>query len=333
MNGSARRALVLGATGHIGQALVRELLGAGWQVGAATRQVRPPALAGLDVQLLTGDADDPGQLAAWVRGHGVVFDAAAPYPMNLFVANGSAAGHPLAHARTRMAALLQAVGDAGAALVHVSSYTTLPRPADEGARATVEAALRRRLHPYFAVKAAMEAQVLDAAQRGLRAIVLNPTACMGPWDRKPRELCVVPLLACGQVPALLGQMLNVIDVRDVARAARLAVEQQHWGARIALAGHNARADALALQVCRLAGVAAPRRRLPGLLAAGSLLGAEAAWALLGRPSPVPALGSLLVLDAYAQAPGALQQALGVQPRPLDDTLRDALAWYRELGYC
>ena len=49
----------------------------------------------------------------------------------------------------------------------------------------------------------------------LPAVVLNPTACMGPRDRRPRDLCVVPLLLSGQVPAQVSQALNVIDVIDV----------------------------------------------------------------------------------------------------------------------
>ena len=333
MSAGVRRALVLGATGHIGQAITRELLWHGWRVTAATRQQRPAALAGLELSVVHGDADRPGQLAAWVHGHAVVFDAAAPYPMNLFVRDGAADRAPLAHAQRRMGQLLQAVGREGAVLAHVSSYTALPRPAGVGALAALEARARRRLHPYFAVKAAMQEQVLQAARAGLPAVVLNPTACMGPWDRRPRDLCVVPLLLSGQVPALVSQALNVIDVRDVALAARLAVEQRRFGEPILLAGHDTRSDSLALRVCQLAGVAPPRRRLPARLAAGAMLATEAGWALLGRPSPVPALGSLLVLDGYPMQPGPVQRALGVAPRPLDETLRDAIAWYRSIGYC
>ncbi len=333
MSGEGRRALVLGATGHIGQALTHELLAHGWRVTAATRQQRPPALAGLALDVVQCDADRPGRLAECVRGHDVVFDAAAPYPMNLFWRSGEAERAPLAHARRRMDQLLDAVAREAAVLLHVSSYTALPRPAGVGALAALEARARRRLHPYFAVKAAMQNQVLQAACSGLRAVVVNPSACMGPWDRRPRDLCVVPLLLCGQVPALVSQPLNVIDVRDVALAARLAVQQGRFGEPILLAGHDTRTDSLALRVCQLAGVVPPRRRVPARLAAGAMLSAEAGWALLGRPSPVPALGSLLVLDGYPMQPGAAQRALGVAPRPLDDTLRDAIAWYRAIGYC
>ena len=107
------------------------------------------AVARLELSVVHGDADRPGQLAAWVHGHEVVFDAAAPYPMNLFVRDGAADRAPRAHAQRRMGQLLQAVGREGAVLVHVAGYTALRRPAGVGALAALEARARRRLHPYL----------------------------------------------------------------------------------------------------------------------------------------------------------------------------------------
>jgi dihydroflavonol-4-reductase len=197
----------------------------------------------------------------------------------------------------------------------------------------IEARARRRVHPYFMVKATMEGMVLEAARGGLRAAILNPTACIGPWDRRPRELCVVPLLLSGQVPAIVARVVNVIDVRDVAAAVRTALEQHRFGAPILLAGHDSRTDALAARLCHLARVPAPRLQVSARLAAGGALWAEAAWAFFGHPSPLPAIGLLLILDSYPMQPSLEQRALGALPRPLDETLRDSIAWYHRLGYC
>ena len=179
----------------------------------------------------------------------------------------------------------------------------------------------------------MEGLALAAAAQGAPVAVINPTACLGPWDRRARELCVLPQLVSGSVPALVRQPLNVVDVRDVACAARRVLEARVYGQPVPVAGHDCRADELAVAVCRLAGVPAPRRRWPARLVAGGMLSVEAGWALLQRPSPAPALGTLLVLDSHAMPPGDVQRRLGVLPRPLTETLRDALDWYREIGYC
>ena len=333
MTVSQSSAVVLGATGHVGSAITRDLLEHGYRVTAVTRQQRPEALAGLNVEIRQGDADRPGQIADCIRGHDVVIDAAAPYPLNLFVAASRGERAPLEHARRRMFNVLDAVSRAGAALGYVSSFTTLPRPDSEGLLASIEATARRRVHPYFPVKTMMEQMVVEAAHGGLRVAILNPTACIGPWDRRPRELCIMPQLMAGQVPATVTRVVNVIDVRDVAAAVRAAIEQRRFGTPIPLAGHNSRSDALVARICHLAGVPAPRFRVSARLAAGGALWAETAWAVVGQPSPLPTIGLLLVLDGYAMQPSSEQRALGVLPRSLDETLRDSIAWYRRLRYC
>src|SRR6266478_7646220 len=80
--------VVLGATGHIGNAVVRELLSRrGHTVTCTGRRSAPPSnLARLPVRYAPGDQDQPGQIDAWVSGHQVVVDAAAPYPTRLFEA-------------------------------------------------------------------------------------------------------------------------------------------------------------------------------------------------------------------------------------------------------
>src|SRR5262245_36270736 len=80
--------LVLGATGHIGSAIVRECLSQGWEVTAVSRRREPPLnLNELPIHYLSGDIDTPGQIDIWTSGHDVVIDAAAPYPLYLLPTN------------------------------------------------------------------------------------------------------------------------------------------------------------------------------------------------------------------------------------------------------
>src|ERR1700676_5212434 len=75
------KAVVLGASGHIGSAVTRELIGLGYEVTAAGRRIEPPInLAGLELRYVSGDLDVPGEIDRMVEGHDLVVDAAAPYP-------------------------------------------------------------------------------------------------------------------------------------------------------------------------------------------------------------------------------------------------------------
>ncbi len=325
-------AIVLGATGHIGCAIARHLIDCGYAVTAATRQRQLPAnLNGLDIAIASGDADHPGQLSAWIAGHDVVLDAAAPYPIQLFCPTIPAESRPLDYAKERTRALLEAARIHRARLVLVSSFVTLPRPSNPWQ--ALRSRMARAAHPYFAVKSLVESLVLQAARAGLPAAVINPTMCLGPWDMKPVEQCLVPQLLRGQVMATATDTVNVVDVREVARVAVAAIEGQRTGVPIAVTGHNVRIDALMAAICQLGDVRPPRSSVPTTLGALMAYWTEAAFALSGRPSPYPSLVPMLLGESYPMALGYEQRELGVMPRPLEDTLRAAMDWYRAIGYC
>jgi dihydroflavonol-4-reductase len=319
--------LVLGATGHIGNAVVRECLSQGYSVTAVSRRKEPARnLVGLSVYYLSGDIETPGQLDAWVPGHEVVVDAAAPYPVYLLLAEGD----PLLRAAQRTDALLAAVRKHNARLAYVSSITTLARP-----RVTVAAwqvQLQRLLHPYFAMKELIEARVLAAAQQGLPIVTVNLTACLGPWDMKARDLCFVPRVLRGEIPVAVQQIVNVIDVRDVAVGLVSALQAERYGEPILLSGHNISAEALYSWICEIGGGRPPCLSIPASLGVFPAYLMEAVQAFSGQPVLFPALSVMLLCQHEWLAPSAAQQDLGLTPRPLSETLSDTIQWYRTLGY-
>jgi nucleoside-diphosphate-sugar epimerase len=142
---------------------------------------------------------------------------------------------PVAAACRRTKAILQAIHRYEARLAYVSSFTALPRR--ERGLVALEAQWRRSIHPYFEVKRRIEDMLLGAAN-GLDITVINPTVCMGPWDGKPRQYCFLPQLVEGKVWATTNHMINVIDVRDVAKLLWRALVGQHRGVPIPVSGHN-----------------------------------------------------------------------------------------------
>jgi dihydroflavonol-4-reductase len=325
------RALVLGATGHIGSAVARELIVRGHLVTAAGRRSAPPAnLAGLALTYTPGDSDRPEQLEAWIPGHDTVIDAAAPYP-SMLVERKRDAVDPIDYAAQRTATLIAAVRRPGARLAYVSSFTTLPDR--RGGLAQWQGEMIRRVHPYFAVKQLIEAEVIAAARTGMPTVIVNPTLCVGPWDMKPRELCFVPRLLGGEAPAAMGHVLNVIDVRDVAAAIVAALEAERYGEPIALTGHNISNEALYRWICDLGGVRPPRFIAPAVISVVAAWCGELAATAAGMRPPIPALAAMLTMLHDSFDLSAAQRDLGVTPRPLSATLVDTIDWYRQIGYC
>lgn len=326
------KALVLGATGHIGNAVVRELLSQGYQVTATGRRKELPAnLASLPVRYVPGDSNMPGQFERWISRHQVVIDAAAPYPLLLFGSTTDKEPQPLAHAAERTRLLLDTVHRHNARLVYVSSFTTLLRPR-EGLGGWRDQ-LVRALHPYFAVKTLIETQVREAAQHGLPAVIVNPTMCLGPWDMRERHLCFVPQLLCGEIPVAVQHILNVIDVRDVATGIVAALKAERYGEPILLSGHNISTEALFAWVCAIGKVQPPRFFAPATLSLWASYWTEVALGLMGQRAPLPSLAVMLACEHEWMTPGVAQHDLGLTPRPLSETLLDTVAWYRGLRYC
>ncbi|MEU8324666.1 NAD(P)H-binding protein [Nonomuraea sp. NPDC048881] len=72
--------VVTGATGTVGGEVVRLLAGRGERVRAMTREPSKVAVSP-EVEVVRGDFDDPGSLAAAVRGADAVFLLSAPQPV------------------------------------------------------------------------------------------------------------------------------------------------------------------------------------------------------------------------------------------------------------
>ena len=326
-----KSAVVLGATGHIGSAVVRELLSRGVRVTAATRQRQVTAnLAGLSISLAPGDAEDPARIDQWISGHDLVVDAAVPYPIWMFRPSGRAEVDPHAYAQQRTDRILEIVRRRGATLALVGSFTTLPHPGD--ARGEMEPGVLRRSHPYFMVKDTVESMALSAAKDGLKIALVNPSAFLGPWDGKPRDTAFLPALLNGEMPMTTSRVVSFVDVRDVATALVNAVWTGRYGEKLPLAGHDIPIDDLAKKACSIYGVSPPKLRGSTRIGAALAYWSEAAFGAVGKRPPVSALSMLLVRYAYPMAPISALSALGVTPRPLDETLRDSIRWYSQTGY-
>ncbi len=324
-----RTALVLGASGHIGNAITRELLAQGWRVTATSRQAqRAPNLRGLAVDYRCGAPTTVDELTRWFTGNELIVDAATPYPIHLFDFSGERRT-PMEVAADRTRTLLRSCRNVNATFACVSSFTTM---VDAGP--TIVDAFAQ--HPYFGVKRAIERVVLDASEFGQNCLLINPTLCLGPWDCKARELTLLPLLGAATPPAMLDHVVNVVDVRDVARFFVAALRDGQFGRRLLCSGHNLAMKDLAHRVRLLLGQRAEAQTVGAGAASLSVLGAlagEALFASVGRNSPLPALGLMLLQRHQPFAIGAEQRRLGVLPMAIDDTVNDSVRWYAELGYC
>lgn len=223
------RTFVTGASGHIGSALVSELLAAGHQVlGLARSDTSASALEAAGAQVLRGDLDDLAGLREAAKGaDGVVHLA---YKHDLALA-GSADGFVLAAAHDLRA--IQAIGDALAGSNKpflITSGTALLGRARPGRLATEADTLPG------GPRIDSENAAVALAERGVRASVVRlPPTVHSSLDHNGFVPSLIAMARTNGFSAYVGEGNNrwpAVHTRDAARLYRLALESAPAGSRL-----------------------------------------------------------------------------------------------------
>ena len=227
--------VVTGASGHVGSNLVRELLRRGRPVRAVVHE-NLTGLEGLDIERVRADVCDPDSLRRAFEGAEVLFHLAA-----IISIDGSRRGRVPAVNVGGVENASQAALDAGILrMVHVSSiHAFRQEPLDEELDETRGQVADDPSYPvYDRSKAQGEQRVRAAIERGLDAVIVNPTAVIGPNDFEPSRLGRNFLdVVNGKLPALIPDGFDFVDVRDVVSSALAAEEKGRTGENYLLGGH------------------------------------------------------------------------------------------------
>jgi len=325
------KALVTGASGFVGSAVLRYLVDAGHEVRVLLRPTSDRRnIEGVACEPVLGDLTDMASLRAAVAGCDAVFNVAADYRMwvtdhdEMYRTNVDGTRN-----------VLLAAAEAGATrLIHTSSVAAIGyrddgAPADENTPGD----LARMIGPYRRSKylADVEARRL-AAEDGVPVVLVNPSAPFGPRDIKPTPTGgMVVAFGRGRMPAYINTGLNVVHVDDVARGHLLAHARGAIGERYILGGDNMSLRDILVTLAAHLDRVPPRIRLPRL----PLF--PIAWAseVIGRIAhfkPALTLNALRMAKRpmyYSSAKAG--RVLGYAPRPGRDALRDAADWYRDNG--
>lgn len=320
---------ITGATGHLGANLVRQLVERGDEVRALVRRPNPPELRGLSLTQVRGDVVTGEGLDAMLDGAELLYHLAAQIsivgPMDGLVEAVNVRGvRNVVHAAMR-AGVRRMIHTCS---VHALSHSPWDQPADE---------TRPRVRPgqapaYDVSKAQGEAAVREAIDEGLDAVIVHPSAVIGPYDYRPSRMGLVLLkLYRRTLPALLPGGYDFVDARDVAATMIRAVDQGRTGESYLTTGRYLTLPELAAAVQRVTGVPGPRFTAPRWAAQlGSPFMDLVAKLMSGEP--LYTSESLIPLELqHAFDSSKARRELGHSTRPIDDTLRDIYAWQLAQG--
>jgi dihydroflavonol-4-reductase len=325
--------LVTGASGFIGSAVVRALLQAGYDVRVLVRaQSDRSNIKGLSVDVVIGDLADRASLARAVAGCDALFHVAADY--RIWVPDPD---HIYGINVTGTRELMMAAADAGVSrIVYTSSVATLGlngdgSPADEDTPATIADMIGHYKRSKFLAEQAVHELVVRA---GLPAVIVNPSAPVGPRDIRPTPTGrLIVDAARGRMPAYVETGLNLVHVDDVATGHLLAFERGRIGERYILGAENMSLRDILQAIAEISGRHAPRLRVPHSVILPLAYVCET-WARVSGSEPWITVDGVRLSKKhmyFSTAKG--KRELGFDPRPARQALVDAISWFRQHNYC
>jgi dihydroflavonol-4-reductase len=319
--------LVTGATGHIGANLVRALITQGRRVRVLAH-VNTRAIDGLKVEVVYGDVRRPESLYPAFEGIETVYHLAAC--LSLTPTNWKDM-EPVNVDGTKN--IIEACLRSGVKrLVHFSSVHAMIPDSQEVIDESCQLMTLSDWPPYGYSKAAGEKEVEKGLERGLNAVIIRPTAIVGPYDYQPSFFGeVLLLLARGKLPGLVDGGFDWVDVRDVVDGAIRAEMTAVAGAEYLLSGHWASLKDVANITGELTGTAVPKLNFPLWVARMGAPLITVVDRIRGKQPLYTSFSIKTIKTSPCVSHEKATRELGYQPRSLTRSIEDTLNWFKQEG--
>lgn len=320
--------LVTGATGHIGNVLIRELLQSGEKVRA---MVLPKddltPINYLDIEIVIGDVLERDSLIRAMRGVDTVYHLAGLISIMpgdadvLRQVNVDGTKNMLSAARENQVKRF----------VYTSSIHALTRQ-PHGSIMSEHANFdpEQAVGDYDRSKAQASLEVIKAGQEGMDTVIVCPTGVIGPYDYKLSELGTLIYKALTQKTTYsIAGAYDFVDVRDVARGEILAGKYGRKGEAYILSGEWIRISDVLSFVKEISGKKGPLIQIPTWLAkAASKI--TPTYYRLAKSKPQFTSYSIETVQSNAVVSHQkATQELGYHPRMIRETLADTVQWLLE----
>ncbi|MFC2045224.1 SDR family oxidoreductase [Chloroflexota bacterium] len=323
--------IVTGATGHIGNVLVRELIAHGETVRALVLPSDDTgSLFGLNVEIVYGDITNLRNLESAFKGADLVFHLAGivtimPGMKNILD-------------RVNVGGVRNVIKACRATNIRRLIYTSSIHAIAEPPHGTIIDETQpfdpaRVLGDYARSKAQATLLILDEARNhGLNTVICCPTGVIGPGDYGISNIGQLIIdFASGHLKSYVEGAYDFIDVRDVACGLILAAEKGQTGHHYILSGGQVQVPELMKELERNIGYPAPKYRIPPSIARTAGVLASLYYRLIRR-RPVFTAYSIDVLRSNSQVSSARARGeLGFTTRPWQESIHDHVEWFRSEG--
>ena len=324
--------LVTGPDGVLGSNLVRELLSREYNVSVLLLEgSKSPTLEGLPITKHYGNILDQASLDKCFEGKDVVIHAAAStsvYPardafVNKVNIDGSKniAEACLKHGIKR----LVYVGTA-------NSFEFSQKIDNPGVEDTPYASIKYGLD-YMDSKRRAQEIILDyVTEKGLPALIVNPTFMIGPYDSKPSSGAMILALYNGKVPGFTNGGKNYVAVKDAATAIANAVTMGRIGECYILGNENLSFEDAFKRMANVIGVKPPKFKLAnGVVIFYGSVNSFLAKLFKFTPAITKELATISTEKHY-YSPEKARKELKLPQTNIDIAIKECFDWFKENGY-
>ncbi len=322
------KTLVTGATGHIGNVLIRELLVRGHKVRAMImpgEDLEP--LADLDVEVVEANVLDAQAVRDAMRGVRLAFHLAGIISImpgdyeKMRQVNVEGTKNVIEAARKARVKRL----------VYTSSIHALKRiPEGTTVDETVAFDPDNHMGDYDRTKAQASLEVLNAVRNGLDAVIVCPTGVIGPYDYRKSEMGSL-ILDWSTRSAHFGLQgaYDFVDVRDVARGHILAAEKGRKGEIYILSGERLELAQLHGLISESTGRLTRFLSIPLTLARSVAQWMPSMYRLFKKKPKFTPYSIETVRSNSFFSNAKARKELGYTPRSIKQSVEDSLRWFME----
>ncbi len=326
------KVFVSGSTGLLGNNLERVLEAEGYDVvGLVRSEEKAQRLLGdTRATFVKGDMKDVAGFASVLEGCEAVFHTAA-YFREYYQPGDHGQALEEINIKGTLALLDEADRRGVRRFIHTSSGGTIGTkpdgsPGDEDTPAGEE----QLRNLYFRSKVEGDKRIREwRGKNGMEVIEILPGWMWGPGDAAPTAAGrMAQDFMARKIPGIVEGGISIVDARDVAEAMITALEKGRPGEKYIVAGEFHTLEEVLKGLEKASGVPAPKWRLPFVLVLVVAVIQETIGRLTGREVLITRESVRTMHGKYKITSGKAQRELGARFRPLEETLKDVVAWYR-----
>ena len=321
------KVIVTGANGLLGSNLVRELLDRNYQVTAFIEQGKKPAtLEGLNIQIVYGNILDYSSLEKHFHDTDFVIHCAAMTNVWPSRCDKTCEVNIKGTENVIEACLQQNIKR----LVYIGTANSFGFGNNQqlGEETKKYKSDVYKLDYMDSKKIAQEKVLKAVKEKGLPAIVVNPTFMIGPYDSGPSSGEMILSLHKGNVPGYTVGGKNFVNVKDAAFAVANALKMGTIGECYILGNENLTFKDAFHRISQAIGAKAPKMQLPPFVVTSygwinSMLGKILAF----KPSVTYEL-AVISNDVHFYSAKKAREELGLPQNPIEEGIRDCFEWFK-----